>query len=144
MPGSEIGIFGWDAAGQVYSSARDMAAFLAAAMGELPGHAAVQDALRFARQPIFEVNPHFTMALTWQRTRNGPVTIVDKNGGLPNTSTYLGLIPERRVGIVILCNRGKVPATAIGRRVLMRLVAADEAQSRDGVDGESADIDDGN
>jgi len=32
------------------------------------------------------------------------LTILDKNGGLPNTSTWIGFTPQRHIGVVLLCN----------------------------------------
>lgn len=37
------------------------------------------------------------------------VDIVDKPGGLNNASTYIGLVPAQKVGIVLLANRGEFP-----------------------------------
>src|SRR4029077_18722344 len=37
-PGEEGGTFQWPGSGQIYSSSRDMATFLAANLGELPDH----------------------------------------------------------------------------------------------------------
>ena len=55
--GMEEGTFKWPGAGQIYSSARDMAAFLAANMGDLAGHGAMENAMAFAQQPVFTVSP---------------------------------------------------------------------------------------
>ena len=44
-PGMEGGTFQWPGAGQIYSSARDMATFLAANMGELAGHGPMESAM---------------------------------------------------------------------------------------------------
>ncbi len=63
----------------------------------------------------------------WQLVHNGDLTIVDKNGGLSNTSTYVGFIPQERLGIVILASRGGVPAARIGRRIMLALVRGDAA-----------------
>ena len=84
----------------MYSSARDMAVFLAANLGALPNQRPLQEAMAFAQQGVFSVNPRFTQALGWQVVRNDDLTIVDKNGGLNNTSTYIGMIPQKRLGIV--------------------------------------------
>jgi len=52
-PGMEAGNFQWRGSGQIYSSARDMATFLAANLGELAGHDAIESAMAFAQQPVF-------------------------------------------------------------------------------------------
>jgi beta-lactamase class C len=108
-------------AGQIFSSPRDMATFLTANMGELPDQRELQDAMMFAQQGVFTVNPHFTQGLAWQIVNRGDLVIIDKNGGLPNTSTYIGFAPSTKTGIVILANRGRQKATGVGRRILHEL-----------------------
>src|SRR5690242_9385202 len=89
-PGMEGGAFEWPGAGQIYSPARDMATFLSANMGELANHDPMENAMALAQQPVFTVNPHFKQALAWQDVSSGNLRILDKNGGLPNTSTWIG------------------------------------------------------
>jgi beta-lactamase class C len=104
-----------------------MATFLAANMGELANHGPLENAMALAQQPVFTVNPHFSQALAWQDITSGNLIILDKNGGLPNTSTWIGFAPQRKLGAVILVNRGKQHATAIGRQILHAL-AQDQSQ----------------
>ncbi|MGB7833245.1 MAG: serine hydrolase [Xanthobacteraceae bacterium] len=111
-------------AGQIFSSPRDMAAFLTANMRELPGHRELQDAMALAQQGVFTVNPRFTQALAWQIVQRDDLTVIDKNGGLPVTSTYIGFAPAAKVGIVILENRGRQKATRVGRQILRELARA--------------------
>jgi len=92
--------------------------------------------MAFAQQDVFTVSPRFTQALAWQRVRNGDVTIVDKNGGLDNTSTYIGMIPQKRLGIVILMNRGKQGATKIGRQIMLDLAGNNGPAAEDGNEGD--------
>ena len=126
-PGMEGGDFEWPGSGQIYSPARDMATFLTANMGELANHGSMENAMALTQQPVFTVNPHFSQALAWQVVTSGNFTILDKNGGLPNTSTWIGFTPQRHIGAAILCNRGKQPATRIGRQMLHAL-AQDQSQ----------------
>ena len=120
-PGMEGGAFEWPGSGQIYSPVRDMATFLTANMGELANHGPMENAMALTQQPVFTVNPHFSQALAWQVVTSGNFTILDKNGGLPNTSTWIGFTPQRHIGATILCNRGKQPATKIGRQLLHAL-----------------------
>jgi beta-lactamase class C len=136
QPGQEGGNFAWPGAGQIYSSARDMATFLAANMGELPDQRPIENAMALAQQGVFKVNERFTQALAWQIINAGDLTIVDKNGGLQNTSTYIGLAPQQKLGVVILVNRGRQGATKAGRQILHAL-----AQDRAEPLGEGADPD---
>ena len=104
-----------------------MAAFLVANLGELPDHRPIENAMALAQQPVFTVNPHFKQGLAWQDVSTGNFTIIDKNGGLPNTSTYIGFAPQQKLGVVILVNRGKQHATRIGRQIIHAL-AQDQSQ----------------
>ena len=138
-PGMEGGAFEWPGSGQIYSSARDMATFLTANMGELANHGPMQNAMTLAQQPVFTVNPHFKQALAWQDVSSGNLKILDKNGGLPNTSTWIGFAPQRKLGVVILVNRGKQHATAIGRQLLHALAQEKSEPSNEGEPDPDAD-----
>jgi beta-lactamase class C len=82
------------------------------------------------------VNERFTQALAWQRVTNGDRLIVDKNGGLNITSTYIGMIPDARLGVVILSNCGGEPATRIGRQILLALARGGAVVSEQGHAGD--------
>jgi beta-lactamase class C len=133
-PGVEEENFVWPGTGQIYSSSRDMATFLVANLGELPEHPRIEDAMALSRQGVFAVNPHFTQALAWQIITSGDLTIIDKNGGLPITSTYIGFVPERKLGVVVLCNRGRQHATKIGRQILHALAQDQSEPSSEGAE----------
>lgn len=124
----------FSATGQIFSSARDMAIFLTANMGELPDHRPLQDAMAFAQQGVFTVNPRFTQGLAWQIVSRGDLTLIDKNGGLPNTSTYIGFAPSTRTGILILVNRGRQKATRVGRTILNDLARRGGEPADEGAD----------
>jgi CubicO group peptidase (beta-lactamase class C family) len=68
-------------------------------------------------------------------------TIIDKNGGLPNTSTYIGFVPQQKLGVVILVNRGKQHATGIGRQILHALAQDQSEPSTEGAEPDP-DVDD--
>src|SRR5438094_7169593 len=95
-PGEEGGTFDWPGSGQIYSSSRDMDTFLAANLGEVPGHGPIENAMAFTYQGVFTVSPRLTIGLAWQIVSAGNFTIIDKNGGLKNTSTYIGFAPAAK------------------------------------------------
>src|SRR5262249_56441912 len=110
------GIFPWSGSGQIFPSGRDMARFLAANRGTLTDQRDLQAAMALAQQGVFKVNERFTQALAWQRVVNGDRLIVDKNGGLNITSTYIGMISDARLGVVLLSNFGGGPPTPLRRQ----------------------------
>jgi len=109
-----------------------MATFLVANLGELSDHRPIENAMALAQQPVFTVGPRFKLGLAWQNVSAGNFTIIDKNGGLPNTSTYIGFAPQRKLGIVILVNRGKQHATGIGRQIIHALAQDQSEPSSEG------------
>jgi CubicO group peptidase (beta-lactamase class C family) len=114
----------------MFSSARDLATFLAANLGALPAQRALQDPMALAQQGVFTVRPGFSQALGWQVVGKGERAIVEKNGGLNNTATYIGMMPGKRLGVVILSNCGGEPATRIGRQIMLALARGDATASR--------------
>jgi beta-lactamase class C len=128
----EGGTFDWPGSGQIYSSSRDMATLLAANLGELPGHGAIENAMAFAQQPVFTVSARLKIGLAWQNVSAGNFTIIDKNGGLNNTSTYIGFAPQRKIGVVILVNRGRQNATIYGRQIIHALAQDQSEPSSEG------------
>src|SRR5436190_7457535 len=131
-PGMEGGTFQWPGSGQIYSSSRDMATFLTANLGELPGHGPIENAMALAHQRVFTVSPRLTIGLAWQIVSAGNFTIIDKNGGLNNTSTYIGFAPQKKLGVVILVNRGRQKATIYGRQIIHALAQDPSAPSNEG------------
>src|SRR5205814_3999496 len=116
----------------IYSSSRDMATFLAANLGELPGHGPIENAMAFAHQGIFTVSPRLTIGVAWQMVSAGNFTIIDKNVGLNNTSTYIEYAPQKKLVVVILVNRGRQKATIYGRQIIHALAQDPSAPSNEG------------
>jgi beta-lactamase class C len=119
-PGDIQGYYHWPGTGQMFSSARDMARFLAANLGELP-EAGLDAAIARAHRGAFPIEQRMVQALAWEINDNTEFTIIEKNGGLNNSSTYIGMIPSKRLGIVILLSRGNQFPAHPGRAILLAL-----------------------
>jgi beta-lactamase class C len=129
-PGDVQGYYHWPGTAQMYSSARDMARFLAANLGELPIDPALQAAMQHTQHGIFPMSRRVTQGLAWEVDR-GPPLIIEKNGGLNNTTSYIGMMPGEELGVVILSNRGSNNAGApIGRRIMHRLAGLRSAEAQ--------------
>jgi beta-lactamase class C len=127
-PGDIQGYYHWPGTGQAYSSARDMARFLTANLGE-SGDPRLTAAVALAQRGIFAMEPRVFQALAWEVNDNADVRIIEKNGGLNNTSAYIGVVPSRKLGIVILCNRGDQNTTEVGRAILLALAQRGASRS---------------
>lgn len=122
-PGDQQTYYHFPGTGQMFSSARDLAAFVAANLGEAPVEPRLQQALVMAQRELVAISPRNSQALAWEVNHNSKPPIVEKNGGLDNSSTYVGMIPKRKIGIVILINRGENNPAELGRRILRALAA---------------------
>lgn len=121
-PGDQQGYYHWPGTSQMYSSPRDMAVFLAANLGELPIDQSLREAMKLAQQGVVSIGPRNRQALAWEVIA-GNEPIVEKYGGLQNASAYIGMMPTRKLGIVVLGNRGNQYPNEAGRRVLLELAA---------------------
>jgi beta-lactamase class C len=122
-PGNQQGYYEFPGTGQLFSSARDLAALLTANLDEGPADAALRAAMQRTQQPAFRVGPHDAQALAWEVLDSGGPTTVDKPGGINNSSAYLGMVPTSKVGLVILVNRGSRSPYEVARAVILPALA---------------------
>jgi beta-lactamase class C len=120
-PGDQTSYYHWPGTGQMYSSARDMAVFLAANLGEWPVEASLREAMDLAHRGVFRIGPRTSQALAWEIISEKGPAIIEKYGGLNNASAYIGMMPSRKLGIVILGNRGNQYPNEAGRAILLNL-----------------------
>lgn len=106
--------------GALRSTVKDMLKFLKANMGiNTPEN--LLKAMHLAQQPFYKVRKHFIIGLGWQRFDFEGTLVINKNGGVTGFTSYIGWIPEKKIGIVILTNKGKARSTAVGRYLLTAL-----------------------
>lgn len=133
QPGNQQSYFDFPGTGQMFSSARDLAILLAACLGEPSATLAspasggrlrweLRKALLLSQSEQFRISPQYGQAMAWEIETSLGVTIVDKPGGLDNASAYVGLVPDRKIGLAILSNRGDVhPFEAARQTILPKL-----------------------
>ena len=120
-PGDQQSYYDFAGTGQMFSSARDLAIFLAACLGGEVTDPQLGQALRMTQQEMFPVSEKFGQAMAWETVRLDDVEVVDKPGGLNNASAYIGLVPARKIGIVLLANSGNFPHEIARYSVLPKL-----------------------
>jgi beta-lactamase class C len=119
-PGDVQGYYLWPGTAQMYSSARDLAAFLALHQGAGLADASLREAVALTHQPVAPVREGVMQAQAWE-VHERPVPVVGKNGGLNNVTCFIGFVPNKRLGIVILINRGELNGWDIAFPILERL-----------------------
>jgi beta-lactamase class C len=125
--GDQQSYFDFPGTGQMFSSPRDLATFVATCVDGRSIDPHLREALRMTQHEIFRVDEKFGQGMAWETVRLPGVTVVDKPGGLNNASGYIGLVPARRIGIVLLANRGEYPHEIARYKILpalARLVAS--------------------
>jgi beta-lactamase class C len=123
-PGDQQTYYDFPGTGQMFSSARDLATLLAANLGEQPIEPGLRRAMQLAQRAVFQVDTRHAQAMAWEVEDNDGIVVVDKPGGLNNSSTYIGLVPAQKLGLVILMNRGDQYPHEFGRRFLVALAHA--------------------
>jgi beta-lactamase class C len=119
--GNQQGYFEFPGTGQMFTSARDLAIFLAACLGDGVADPQLREALQMTQREVFRVSEQFGQAMAWETIDVDGVSIVDKPGGLNNATAYMGLVPGRKVGVVLLANRAEFPHEIARYRVLPAL-----------------------
>jgi beta-lactamase class C len=120
-PGTQQGYYDFPGTRQMYSSARDLGIFVAASLDDTVIDPQLAQALKMTQRETFRVGPDFGQAIAWENVHRNGVEVVDKPGGLNNATAYIGLLPQQRMGVVILANRGEFPYEVGRYRVLPEL-----------------------
>jgi beta-lactamase class C len=121
-PGNQQSYFDIPGTGQMFSSARDLATFVSACVDGRSVEPQLREALQLTQREAFRSDEQFGQGMAWETVHLPGVTVVDKPGGLNNASGYLGLVPARRLGIVLLANRGEYPHEIARYSILPALV----------------------
>jgi beta-lactamase class C len=120
-PGNQQSYYDFPGTGQMFSSARDLASFLAACIDGEAIDPQLRQALQMTQRERFHVSAKFGQAMAWENVHLNDVDVVDKPAGLNNATAYVGLVPAHRTGIVLLANRGDFPHEIARYRVLPEL-----------------------
>jgi len=108
-PGNQQSYYDFPGTGQMFSTARDLSILVAACLDGKVSGPQLREALRMTQRQRFHVSAKFGQAMAWENVHLDGVDIVDKPAGLNNASAYIGLVPAKRIGIVLLANRGDFP-----------------------------------
>jgi beta-lactamase class C len=117
-PGDQHSYFNFAGTEQMFSSARDLAIFLDACLGVRAADPQLLEALQMTQREMIRVSPELGQAMAWETVHVDGITIVDKPGGLNNASAYIGFVPARKVGVVLLANRSDFPYEIARERLL--------------------------
>ncbi|WP_426435717.1 serine hydrolase [Bradyrhizobium genosp. P] len=120
-PGNQQSYYDFAGTGQMFSSARDLGIFLRACLDGAVIDPDLRAALEMTERESFRVDNRFGQGMAWETVRLDGVTVVDKPGGLNNASAYVGLVPARKLGIVLLANRGEYPHEIARYKILPTL-----------------------
>ena len=141
--GVPLDVKGFDANGTVVnvpppdikSNARDLLTFLKANLGQLAGvPSRLQQALLYAQQVHWDGAQYGdaknTMGLAWQlpppKSPSNP-QLVWKNGEADGFTSFLGMLPSKRIAIAILTNSDAANPTQAGTEFLKEIIGEELA-----------------
>jgi beta-lactamase class C len=125
-PGNQQSYYDFPGTGQMFSSARDLATFLAACIDGGAIDPQLRQALQMTQRERFHVTEKFGQAMAWENVYLNDVDVVDKPAGLNNATAYVGLVPAHKAGIVLLANSGDFPYEIARYRVLPELAREEQ------------------
>src|ERR1700683_3578426 len=82
-PGNQQSYYDFSGTGQMFSSARDLAALVAASLGEDPIDPQLREALAMTQREAFRIDDQYAQAMAWEFNKLRGPTIVGNSGG-PN------------------------------------------------------------
>ena len=103
-------------AGAIRSTAMDMLKFVDANLH--PERGPLGRAMAMAQRERAPAGPGMSIGLNWLIAHIGADTIVWHNGGTGGCRSFVGMMPSRRAGVVVLTNSGGVGADDIGMHLL--------------------------
>ena len=131
VPFTQLFPYDFGGAGDINSTIEDMARWVRLQLGNgsFEGRRIVSpEHLAFTRTPKVAISDKVSYALGWviQQTPNG--TIVWHNGGTSSFGAYIGLVPDRDVGVIVLTNAANMGMPdALGLWTVDRLLGNPEA-----------------
>jgi CubicO group peptidase (beta-lactamase class C family) len=130
VPFTQLFPYDFGGAGDINSTIEDMARWVRLQLGNgrFEGRPIVSpENLAYTRTPKVGISDRLSYALGWiiQQTPNG--TIVWHNGGTNSFGAYIGLVPDRDVGVIVLTNETNMGMPdAVGLWTLDRLLGNPE------------------
>lgn len=121
VPGSQHSYYDFAGTEQMFSSARDLVIFLGACVDGGTVDPQLRTALKMTQREMIRVSRELGQAMAWETVYVDGITIVDKPGGLNNASAYIGFVPSRKVGMILLANRSDFPYEIARNRMLSEL-----------------------
>jgi CubicO group peptidase (beta-lactamase class C family) len=111
VPFTQIFPYSFDGAGDINSNVEDMSRWIRLQLGNgaFEGRSIVSpENLAVTHTPKVAITEKISYAMGWiiQQTPNG--TVVWHNGGTPSFGAFMGLAPDRNVGVIVLSNEGNV------------------------------------
>jgi CubicO group peptidase (beta-lactamase class C family) len=131
VPFTQLFPYDFGGAGDINSTIEDMAHWVRLQLGHgsFEGQPIVSsENLAFTRTPKVAISDKISYALGWiiQQTPNG--NIVWHNGGTSGFGAYIGIVPDRDVGVIVLTNETNMGMPdALGRWTLDRILGNPEA-----------------
>jgi CubicO group peptidase (beta-lactamase class C family) len=113
------------------SSAEDMARFEVAILNDKLIRRTTRDLMWTPLKPSDGLTDAYGLGWRWGAENDHEVASVGNLGGQQGTSTAFRMVPERRVGVVVLTNMEGQPADDLAREILKILVAAPETANRE-------------
>jgi CubicO group peptidase (beta-lactamase class C family) len=126
VPFTQLFPYDFGGAGDINSTVEDLARWVRLQLGNgtFEGRRIISpESLAFTRTPKVAMSDKVSYALGWVLQQTPQGNIVWHNGGTSAFGTYIGMVPDKNVGVIVLTNETNVGfPDALGRWILDRIL----------------------
>jgi beta-lactamase class C len=118
-------------AGELISTSADLIKFVIANLDNVTYQSspALLNAMQAAQQTYYQnVGERFDMGLGWQKYSTSFGDYIGKDGEHPGFSSFIGFIPQKQVGVVVLFNKNGQQGVKVGEAILEILSELDDGK----------------
>lgn len=127
----------WPGSASLRSTSADLLQYLKANLGVINTSNQLSAAMNLTLQPYFQVKPHFAQGLAWQLKIKHHLNIINKTGTNAGFNSYVVMLPEQKIAIVVLTNKMGDKPGEIAKKILEVLAHNNRSfQIRDDIDEE--------
>ena len=115
----------WPGSASLRSTSSDLLQYLKANLGVIKIPTQLSAAINLTQQGYFKIKPNFMQGLAWQLKIKHNLNIINKTGTNAGFNSYVVMLPQQKIAIVVLTNKSGDRPGKIANRILQELAQND-------------------
>lgn len=105
-------------AGSMFTTAADLSTYLIAQMS--PGLLLSESSLKHMQSPEVKIDEQVAQGLGWKIRDIEGLKVVEQTGSYPGISSAVTLLPDKKFGLVLLCNTDTIQLNKLALKIIKR------------------------